>query len=124
MFNIRIYNEASGKKPFIEWFDDLPTKTQQGIDARLVRVEAGNLGDYKSVGKGVSELRFYFESGYRVYFAREGQEVILLLSAGNKSSQKHDIKKAQGFWEDYLDRKDSLCVVQNSVLRCFWQLLA
>jgi len=105
VFNIQIYNEASGKKPFIEWFADLPVKTQQRIDARLVRVEAGNLGDYKSVGKGVSELRFHFESGYRVYFAREGQEVILLLSAGNKSSQKRDIKKAQGFWEDYIDRK-------------------
>lgn len=105
MFHIQIYNEASGKKPFVEWFDNLPSKTQQRIDARLVRVEAGNLGDYKSVGKGVSELRFHFESGYRVYFARDGQEVILLLSSGNKSSQKRDIKKAQGFWEDYLDRK-------------------
>lgn len=105
MFNIQIYNEAAGKKPFVEWFGGLPIKTQQRIDARLVRVEAGNLGDYKSVGKGVSELRFHFESGYRVYFARDGQEVILLLSAGNKSSQKRDIKTAQAFWEDYLERK-------------------
>lgn len=106
MLNIQIYNEASGKKPFVEWFDGLPIKTQQRIDARLVRVEAGNLGDYKSVGKGVSEFRFHFESGYRVYFARDGQKVVLLLSAGNKSSQKSDIKKAQAFWKDYLDRKD------------------
>lgn len=105
MFNIQIYNEASGKKPFNEWFEGLSIKTQQRIDARLVRVEAGNLGDFKSVGKGVSELRFHFESGYRVYFARDGQKVILLLSAGNKSSQRRDIKKAQDFWADYLERK-------------------
>ncbi len=105
MFNIQIYNEASGKKPFDEWFKGLPIKTQQRIDARLVRVEAGNLGDFKTVGKGVSELRFHFESGYRIYFGRDGQKVILLLSAGNKSSQRRDIKKAQDFWADYLQRK-------------------
>jgi len=105
VFSIRVYNDASGRKPFFEWLNGIPIKTQQRINARLVRVEAGNLGDYKSVGQGVSELRFHFESGYRVYFAREGQEVILLLSAGNKSSQKRDIRKAQSFWEDYLERK-------------------
>ena len=74
MFNIQIYNEISGKKPFVEWFADLPIITQQRIDARLVRIEAGNLGDYKSVGKGVSELRFHFESGYRVYFTIKGPQ--------------------------------------------------
>lgn len=105
MFTIEVYNDPSGGNPFSEWFEGLPIATQQRIDARLIRVAAGNLGDWKSVGKGVSEMRFHFGSGYRVYFARDGKHIILLLCAGDKSSQKKDISKAQDYWSDYLERK-------------------
>ncbi len=65
------------------------------ITARLKRVEYGNVGDAKSVGGGVSELRIDYGPGYRLYFTRRGFEVIVLLCGGNKSTQAQDIKAAQ-----------------------------
>jgi putative addiction module killer protein len=65
------------------------------ITARLKRVEHGNVGDAKSVGGGVSELRIDYGPGYRLYFTRRGFEVIVLLCGGNKSTQAQDIKAAQ-----------------------------
>ena len=65
------------------------------IVARLRSAEAGNLGDWKSVGGGVSELRLSFGAGYRLYFTRRGRIVIVTLAGGDKSSQKSDIERAQ-----------------------------
>lgn len=65
------------------------------ITARLKRVELGNVGDAKSVGGGVSELRIDYGPSYRLYFTRRGFEVIVLLCGGNKSTQAQDIKAAQ-----------------------------
>lgn len=68
---------------------------------RMVRVGNGNLGDYKSVGGGVLELRIDYGPGYRVYFTLQGVELILLLIGGDKSSQKADIKSAQELKKEY-----------------------
>ena len=65
------------------------------ITARLKRVEQGNLGDAKSVGGGVSELRIAYGPGYRLYFTRRGLELIVLLCGGAKSTQAQDVKAAQ-----------------------------
>ena len=90
--NLEIYQTRRGKEPFTEWYDALrDVKTQARIRNRLRRVEAGNLGDCKSVGAGVSELRLDFGPGYRVYFGEVGDRVILLLCAGDKSTQDRDI---------------------------------
>lgn len=78
------------------WFDSIPDKvTRNRITARIKRIEQGNLGDTKSVGGGVSEMRLDFGPGYRLYFTRRGLELIILLCGGDKSSQKRDIKRAQ-----------------------------
>ena len=77
------------------------------IRARLDRVEEGNLGDYKSVGEGVFELRIDYGSGYRIYFGQEGSRIIILLCGGDKSTQAQDIRKAQEYWEDYRSRDDA-----------------
>lgn len=61
----------------------------------------GNLGDHRSVGDGVFELRLDFGPGYRIYFGRIGHQVILLLTGGDKSSQTKDITKAKQYWNDY-----------------------
>jgi len=81
---------------FAEWLHDL--RDQDGrrrIIARIVRIESGNLSDHKSVGGKVSELRFDVGPGYRVYFTKRGQTVIILLCGGDKSTQAKNIAKAK-----------------------------
>ena len=70
-------------------------KARARIIDRITRIEDGNLGDYKSVGHGVSELRLSFGPGYRLYFIRQGQTVVVLLCGGDKKSQTKDIAKAK-----------------------------
>jgi putative addiction module killer protein len=96
-----VYQAENGKLPFEDWLDDLDKVTRVRILARLDRVKQGNYGDYKSLGEGVLELRYFFGSGYRVYFAEEGDTVVLLLCGGDKSSQAKDVAKAQEYWNSY-----------------------
>ena len=100
---IEIYVANNGKAPFITWLESLKDKTvKYRIKERLDRITLGNLGDYKLLAQGISELRFNFGSGYRVYFGRHDEEIVLLLCAGDKSTQEQDIKKAKEYWKDYL----------------------
>lgn len=102
---LEIYETVDGKRPFVEWLESLKDKSvRYRIKERLDRVSLGNLGDHKSVKDGISELRFTFGAGCRVYYAEEGNKIILLLCGGDKSSQKKDIKKAAAYWKDYLSR--------------------
>ena len=99
--SLEIYQNRRGREPFTEWYDALKDmKTQARIRNRLRRVEAGNLGDCKPVGKGVSELRLDFGPGYRVYFGEVG-DTLILLCGGDKSVQDRDIKRAQEFFAEY-----------------------
>ncbi len=78
------------------WFESLRDRNARGrIDTRLRRLSLGNPGDVKSVGSGVSELRIDYGPGYRVYFTRRGDEIILILIGGDKSSQQKDIEMAK-----------------------------
>jgi putative addiction module killer protein len=80
---------------FDDWFDNLRDKQgKANIQARLRRVEQGNLGDVRPVGEGVSELRFHFSPGYRIYLKEREIEIIVLLAGGDKDSQEKDIKTA------------------------------
>ena len=81
---------------FQNWLDDLKDqRAQVRIAARLRLAEAGNLGDWKTVGGEVSEMRVDYGPGYRLYFTRRGNVLIVMLAGGDKSSQKRDIKRAQ-----------------------------
>lgn len=89
----------------MEWFDSLKDEVVRNrVRERLARVRLGNLGDSASVGQGVFEFRFHFGPGYRIYYGLEGSVVVLLLCGGHKRTQKADIRKAQGYWEDYRRR--------------------
>ena len=100
------YQTEDGKEPLREWLLDLKDKViRTRIERRLERILEGNYGDFKSVGAGVLELRFFFGAGYRVYFAEDGDTLVLLLTGGDKSSQDKDIEQAKVYWQDYLSSK-------------------
>ena len=81
---------------YARWLDDLrDIRARARVQARVERLAAGNPGDVKPVGEGVSEMRIDYGPGYRVYFTRRGNEVVILLAGGDKSSQDADIKTAQ-----------------------------
>jgi putative addiction module killer protein len=81
---------------YARWLDNLrDIRARARVQARVERLAAGNPGDLKPVGEGVSEMRIDYGPGYRVYFTRRGNEVVILLAGGDKSSQDADIKTAQ-----------------------------
>jgi len=99
---IQRYVTPDGKIPFTEWLNSLrDLKTQIKIRGRLERVALGNLGDYRSVGEGVFELRINYGPGYRIYFGQVGSMIILLLCGGDKSTQDQDINTAKEYWAEY-----------------------
>jgi len=84
------------------WINQLRDRRAKAkILVRLDRIANGNYGDVKSVGDGVSELRIKEGKGYRVYFGREGNKVVILLCGGDKSTQQSDIKQAMKYWREY-----------------------
>ncbi|HQS84783.1 MAG: addiction module killer protein [Alphaproteobacteria bacterium 16-39-46] len=96
-----IYESKKGKSPFTKWLETLEIKTQVRIRNRLVRMELGHLGDVKSIGDGIFELRIFFGPGYRLYFGTKKSQIIILLCGGDKSSQNRDILNARKYWCSY-----------------------
>ena len=104
-----VYKTASGKEPYTKYVNSLKDwKAAAKISVRVTRAELGNLGDYEGVGHGVVELKINFGPGYRIYMGLQGQELIVLLCAGDKSSQKKDIQKAIDYWNDYRKTRRTL----------------
>lgn len=100
------YQRQDGQVPFADWLNGIcDTATQARIRVRIQRLAAGNLGDIRPVGGGVSELRLHFGPGYRVYLAQQGSSWILLLCGGDKSSQKKDIQTARSYLKDWKERQ-------------------
>lgn len=86
---------------FTAWIDGLKDRRAAArVAVRIVRIEAGNFGDAKSVGGKVSELRIPYGPGYRVYFTVKGEEVVILLCGGDKKTQRRDIELAQEMAEE------------------------
>jgi putative addiction module killer protein len=80
---------------FARWFKKLKDRNAKArIQARIDRMELGHFGDVEPVGEGVSELRIFYGPGYRIYFTKRSSVVVILLTAGDKSTQAKDIKKA------------------------------
>ena len=97
-----VFRAKDGRVPFEEWLDDLKDKKAVAqVLARLARVRQGNLGDCKSVGGGVSELRVDYGPGYRVYFGQKGRTLVVLLCGGDKRTQDREIRLAKQYWHDF-----------------------
>ncbi len=105
MTEVREYINAQGSSPFAKWFNGLNATAAARITMALTRVELGNLSDHKSVGAGVWELRLDFGPGYRVYFGKDGNRLVILLGGGTKKRQQKNIETAKLLWKDYKKRK-------------------
>jgi len=96
-----------GKSLFERWFNSLDSGSAAKISTALYKLELGNFSNVKSVGRGVMEYKIDFGPGYRIYFGREGNKLIILLSGGSKRTQGKDIDKAQALWRQYkADKKN------------------
>lgn len=78
---------------------------QESVDDAIARMRLGNLGDHKSLGRGLIERRIHSGPGHRIYFGREGERLILLLGGGTKHRQQRDIDQARKRWVDYKRRR-------------------
>jgi len=104
--DIVFYSDTNGKQPFLKWLNSLDSTVKARIDQRLLRLSLGNYGDYKFLDEGVYELKFKFGPGYRIYFGKDGNKIVVLLNGGDKKTQNKDIKIAIEYWSEYKENKN------------------
>jgi putative addiction module killer protein len=105
VIEVRQYIDRQGHSSFDRWFEKLDDTAQARITVSFDRLERGNLSAIKSVGEGVQELRIDFGPGYRIYFGRDGEQLVILLGGGTKKRQQSDIAMAKALWREYKERK-------------------
>ena len=102
MANIKVVEYLqNGVSVFEKWFFSLDAQAAAKVTTALYRLEQGNFSNVKSAGQGVSEFRIDFGPGYRIYFGREGNTLVILLGGGSKKTQSKDIRDAQLLWAQY-----------------------
>ena len=105
-YEIDYYKTEDGAAPFREWLEALrDVNGRAKVRVRLDRARLGNLGDHKHIDDGVWEIRIDYGPGYRVYFAKEENRIILLLIGGDKDTQRRDIAQAVNYLQDYSRRR-------------------
>lgn len=105
MVEIREYHDRDDDSPFREWFGRLNSDAARKVTTALYRIGLGNFSNVKGVGSGVLECKIDFGPGYRVYFGKDGERIVILLGGGTKQRQQNDIRQAINRWEDYKQRK-------------------
>jgi putative addiction module killer protein len=102
---VREYNDQSGRSPYAAWFNRLNAQAAAKVATALTRLAQGNFSNVKGVGSGLFECRIDFGPGYRVYFAKDGERLVILLGGGTKKRQQKDIETAIARWQDFQRRK-------------------
>ncbi len=105
MIEVREHLDQGGHSPFAAWSDRLTREAAAKVAAALARIQQGNLSNAKGVGAGVHEYRIEFGPGYRIYFGKDGNRLVILVGGGTKKRQQEDINTAQARWRDYKLRK-------------------
>src|SRR3990167_4692117 len=105
MIRIKQYVSTDGHSPFDKWFLGLNSVAAAKITKAIYKLELGNFSNVEGVGSGVYEQKIHFGPGYRIYFGKDGNEIIILLCGGTKKRQSNDIVEAIEFWQDYKRRK-------------------
>ncbi|MGN0030518.1 MAG: type II toxin-antitoxin system RelE/ParE family toxin [Candidatus Gastranaerophilaceae bacterium] len=106
MKEVKFYKLENEKEPVKEWLLSLDLSTRVKIIKRLERIYDDNFGDYKQIAPNLYELRFFFGSGYRIYYTIQGDTVVILLYAGDKSDQKKDIEIAKNYLNNIKENKN------------------
>jgi len=105
MIRILQYNDPNGLSPFEKWFLGLNSVAAAKVTKAIYKLELGNFSNVEGVGCGVFEQKIDFGPGYRVYFGKDGDEIVILLCGGTKKRQSQDIAQAIIYWQDYKKRK-------------------
>ena len=105
MIELRGYIDENGNKRFAQWLEGLDATAAAKVTIALARMEQGNFSRVKGVGSGVFEYRIDFGPGYRIYFGKDGDRLVILIGGGTKKGQQHDIATAQECWAAYKRRK-------------------
>ena len=105
MIEVREYLDQGGRSPFAAWSDRLNREAAAKVAAALARILQGSFSSAKGVGAGVYEYRIDFGPGYRIYFGKDGDRLVILVGGGTKKRQQEDINTAQARWRDYKLRK-------------------
>lgn len=105
-FEIIAFENENQEEPFTAWLLSLDSVVKKRILARLARLQVGNFGDCKKIAANIFELRCFFGAGYRIYFGKERERIVILLCGGDKSTQTKDILKAEQYWSKYNDQKN------------------
>ena len=105
MITIREYIDRDGRSPYAKWFNRLNAPAAAKVVTAIVRVEQDNISNSKGVGEGVFEYRIDFGPGYRIYFGKDGDAIVILLGGGTKRRQQKDIVNAKILWKEYKRRK-------------------
>ena len=99
------YPDADGRSPFAIWFEGIDAAAAAKVTVAITRLSLGNTSGVKGVGAGVLEYKIDFGPGYRIYFGKDGANLVILLTGGTKKRQQRDIELAQSYWKDYKARK-------------------
>ena len=99
------YLDPQGRSPYAAWFDSLNAPAAAKVAAAVTRLGLGNFSTVKDVTGGVYEYRVNFGPGFRIYFGKHGERLVILLGGGTKKGQQEDIKDAIVRWRDYKKRK-------------------
>jgi len=105
VIEVREYLAADGSSPYQKWFNSLNAQAAAKVAIAITRMGQGNLSNAKSVGAGLHEYCIDFGPGYRIYFGRDGDRLVILLGGGTKRRQQEEIRRAQALWADYKRRK-------------------
>jgi putative addiction module killer protein len=107
MVDVREYLDRDGNNPFRDWRSRLNVEARRKVTIALFRVGLGNLSNAKGVGGSLFEYKIGFGPGYRIYFGKDGDQVVILLGGGTKQRQQRGIDIATERWQDYKRRKTS-----------------
>jgi putative addiction module killer protein len=105
MIEVREYLNAGGRSPYAAWFERPNREAAVKVAAAPARVQQGNLSNAKGVGAGVYEYRIDFGPGYRIYFGKDGDRMVILVGGGTKKRQQQDLQTALGRWQEYNSEK-------------------